>query len=81
MTVSSCEPAQLHIFETALGERRTELTEQSQRLADRFAIVRSSRSDGSTDGAHDAEASSLRNEWSRLSGFQNEAGDELAAIA
>ena len=80
MTVSPFDPAQLHTFETALGERRLELTETSQRLADTFAGVQSSRSNGSADGAHDAEASSLRTEWSRMSGFQGEAVEELAAI-
>ncbi|WP_104082902.1 TraR/DksA C4-type zinc finger protein [Cryobacterium sp. Y11] len=80
MTISPFNPAQLHIFATALGDRRLELTEQSQRLAGAFAHVQSSRSDGSADGAHDAEASSLRTEWSRMSGFQGEAAEELAAI-
>ena len=80
MTVSPFDPAQLHAFETALSERRRELNLESQRLADTFAGVQSSRSDGSADGAHDAEASSLRTEWSRMSGFQGEAVEELAAI-
>ncbi|WP_104130173.1 TraR/DksA C4-type zinc finger protein [Cryobacterium sp. N21] len=80
MTVSPFDPAQLHAFETALSERRRELNLESQRLADTFAGVQSSRSDGSADGAHDAEASSLRAEWSRMSGFQGEAVQELAAI-
>ncbi|WP_105035756.1 TraR/DksA family transcriptional regulator [Cryobacterium aureum] len=80
MTVSPFDPAQLHAFETALAERRRELTVESQRLADTNARVQSSRTDGSADGAHDAEASSLRTEWSRLSGFQGEAVEELAAI-
>jgi DnaK suppressor protein len=70
----------MHVFKTALDERRLELTEKAQRLADTFASVHSSRSDGSADGAHDAEASSLRTEWSRMSGFQGEAVEELAAI-
>ncbi|TFD57201.1 molecular chaperone DnaK [Cryobacterium suzukii] len=80
MTVSPFDPAQLHAFETALAERRRELTVESQRLADTNARVQSSRSDGSADGAHDAEASSLRTEWSRMSRFQGEAVEELAAI-
>ena len=80
MTVSPLDPAHVHIFETALRERRLELTEKSQRLADTFADIQSSRTDGSADGAHDAEASSLRTEWSRMSGFQGEAAEELAAI-
>ncbi|WP_051972985.1 TraR/DksA C4-type zinc finger protein [Cryobacterium sp. MLB-32] len=80
MTVSPLSPTQLHTFETALGVRRIELTEQTQRLADTFAGVQSARTDGSADGAHDAEASSLRTEWSRMSGFQAEAVQELAAI-
>ncbi|TFD04663.1 TraR/DksA C4-type zinc finger protein [Cryobacterium sp. TMT1-66-1] len=80
MTVSPFDPAQLHAFETALSERRRELNLESQRLADTFAGVQSSRSDGSADGTHDAEASSLRTEWSRMSRFQGEAVEELAAI-
>ncbi|WP_166789997.1 TraR/DksA C4-type zinc finger protein [Cryobacterium sp. TMT1-2-2] len=78
--MSPFDPAQLHAFETALSERRRELNLESQRLADTFAGVQSSRSDGSADGTHDAEASSLRTEWSRMSGFQGEAVEELAAI-
>ncbi|SEN71444.1 molecular chaperone DnaK [Cryobacterium sp. TMT1-3] len=80
MSASPFDAAQLHVFETALGERRLELTVEFQRLADTFDGVQSSRSDGSADGAHDAEASSLRTEWSRMSGFQGEAVEELASI-
>ena len=80
MTVSPLEPAQLRTFETMLAERHLALIAESQRLTDTFAGVQSSRSDGTADGAHDAESSSLRTEWSRVSGFQGEAADELAAI-
>ncbi|WP_104138767.1 MULTISPECIES: TraR/DksA C4-type zinc finger protein [unclassified Cryobacterium] len=76
MTGSPFNPAQLRTFQSDLDERRLELTEKSQRLADTFAGVQSSRSDGS----HDPEASSLRTEWSRMSGFRDEAVEELAAI-
>ena len=80
MIGSPFNPAQLRTFQSDLDERRLELTEKSQRLADTFAGVQSSRSDGSTDGSHDPEASSLRTEWSRMSGFRGEAVEELAAI-
>ena len=80
MTADPVDPAHLQLLETALGERRRELTEQTKHLADTFANVQGSRSDGSADGAHDAESSSLRTEWSRLSKFQSEAVEELAAI-
>ncbi|MBB5640033.1 TraR/DksA family transcriptional regulator [Cryobacterium roopkundense] len=80
MTVSPLHPARLHTFETALGARRRELSEETQRLSDTFAGVQSARTDRSADGAHDAEASSLRTEWSRMSKFQAEAAEELAAI-
>jgi len=38
------------------------------------------RDDGGTDGAHDAEASSLRTEWSRLGTLHGEFAEELATI-
>ena len=80
MTVSPLSPTQLLTFKGALDLRHSDLSAQTQRLADISAGVQSSRSDGSADGAHDAEASSLRTEWSRMSGFQAEAVAELAAI-
>jgi len=80
MTLSPFTSAELRPFESALRERRDVLTTEVRRLADTFAGVQDARGDGSTDGAHDAEASSLRTEWSRLSGFQGEFAQELAAI-
>jgi len=80
MTPSPFTAAELRPFETALRERLTALTSEVRQLADTFAGVQEARGDGSTDGAHDAEASSLRTEWSRLSGFQGEFAAELAAI-
>ncbi|TFD54742.1 hypothetical protein E3T55_02855 [Cryobacterium frigoriphilum] len=73
-------PDELHAFDLLLTEHRTEITDKIQGLADTFAGVQGARSDGSTDGAHDAEASSLRTEWSRMSKFQGEFATELDAI-
>lgn len=80
MSLTPLTPDELHAFDRLLTEHRTEITDKIQALADTFAGVQGARGDGSTDGAHDAEASSLRTEWSRMSKFQGEFEVELGAI-
>jgi DnaK suppressor protein len=79
-SLSRLAPEELQAFDLLLTEHRTEITDKIQALADTFAGVQGARGDGLTDGAHDAEASSLRTEWSRMSKFQGEFEVELAAI-
>lgn len=79
-SLSRLAPDELQTFELLLTEHRIEITDKIQALADTFAGVQGARGDGSTDGAHDAEASSLRTEWSRMSKFQGEFEVELGAI-
>ncbi len=50
------------------------------RVADTVKGVQGARGAGGTDGAHDAEASSLRTEWSRLGTLHGEFAEELATI-
>lgn len=73
-------PAELHSFDLLLTEHRTEITDKIAALTATHAEVQGARGDGATDGAHDAEASSLRTEWSRLSKFRGEFAVELDAI-
>ena len=80
MTHPAMTAAEFRRFEGALTDRRSVLTGEAARVADTFAGVQGARGAGGTDGAHDAEASSLRTEWSRLGAFQGEFAEELAAI-
>jgi len=67
-------------LEALLGQRRAEAERQLASLADAMGGIRHSRVDSPADDEHDPEGPTMSAEWSRISGLQCEARDEVAAV-
>lgn len=71
---------ELRRLEALLKERRAEAERQLAALGDAMGGIRAARVDSPADDEHDPEGPTMSSEWSRISGLQRQAGDEIAAL-